>query len=74
VNLSIQSEDIVPLYFKKLMWTVITILAVLKASAAFVLLNLTQLISRLRTIIKLMLAKLAISLKKNLQRARELDL
>jgi non-ribosomal peptide synthetase component F len=39
IELGVMAEQIMPLHFEKLMWTVVAMLAVLKAGGAFVLLD-----------------------------------
>ena len=61
VGLGTRVEDIVPLAFEKSPWTVVGILGVLKAGAAFVLLDVTQPLARLRFISSKVGAKLIVS-------------
>ncbi|KAK2616556.1 hypothetical protein QQS21_000599 [Conoideocrella luteorostrata] len=50
VSLSIGRGSIVPLYFEKSVWTVVSMLATLRAGAAFILLDPTQPVEKLRAI------------------------
>lgn len=56
---------IIPLFFEKSAWTVIAILGVLKAGAAFVLLDVTMPEERLKTIVKAVDARLILSSPSN---------
>lgn len=51
MDLQVKPGDIVPLCFQKSMWTVLSVLAVLKAGATFLLLDTTQPENRLESII-----------------------
>ncbi|KAI8292811.1 Nonribosomal peptide synthase atnA [Colletotrichum sp. SAR 10_98] len=59
-NVGVAAGDFVPLCFEKSVWTVVAMLAAMKADAAFVPLDPAQPISRLRTIISQIKAKVAI--------------
>jgi amino acid adenylation domain-containing protein len=54
-------EVIVPLFFEKSLWTVVSLLAVLKAGGAFVLLDPSQPAGRLESIVRQTKAKFALS-------------
>jgi amino acid adenylation domain-containing protein len=54
-------EVIVPLFFEKSAWTVVSLLAVLKAGGAFLLLDISQPISRLQSIVRQTGATFALS-------------
>jgi non-ribosomal peptide synthetase component F len=54
-------EVIVPLCFEKSLWAIVSLLAVLKAGGAFVLLDISQPVSRLESIIQQTEAKFAMS-------------
>ena len=62
---SVEPDTIVPLCFEKSMWTAVTILAVLKASCAFVLLDASQPEARLRSIFQQTHATVICSSAKN---------
>ncbi|KAI8186675.1 Nonribosomal peptide synthase atnA [Colletotrichum sp. SAR 10_65] len=59
-SVGVATTDFVPLCFEKSVWTVVAMLAVLKAGAAFVPLDPDQPISRLRAIMSEIKAKVAI--------------
>lgn len=61
VTQGVGPEVLVPLYFEKSKWTVVALLAVLKAGGAFVLLDPAQPAARLRSIIRQTNARLALS-------------
>ncbi|KAL9106442.1 MAG: hypothetical protein Q9227_008530 [Pyrenula ochraceoflavens] len=50
-SIGVGPEEIVPLYFEKSRWTIVSLLAVLKAGGAFLMLDPSQPASRLKTII-----------------------
>lgn len=52
VSLGVRPGDVVPLCFEKSMWTPVAMLAVIKASGAFVAIDTTQATSRLQTIVE----------------------
>lgn len=52
VDLGIRPEEVVPLCFEKSVWTVVAMLGVLKAGAAFVLLDATLPVQRLQCIVQ----------------------
>ncbi|GLA63112.1 nonribosomal peptide synthase [Aspergillus tubingensis] len=64
---------VVPLYFEKSKWAIVSILAVLKTGAGFVLLDPSLPESRLRSIIETVEAKILLSSEANMDLSRQLS-
>ncbi|PYH68480.1 non-ribosomal peptide synthetase, partial [Aspergillus vadensis CBS 113365] len=67
------SNNVIPLYFEKSKWAIVSILAVLKTGAGFVLLDPSQPESRLRSIIETVGAKILLSSEANMDLSRQLS-
>ncbi|KAF2146957.1 uncharacterized protein K452DRAFT_73175 [Aplosporella prunicola CBS 121167] len=72
VALGVEPEMVVPLCFEKSIWTVVAIVAVLRAGAAFVLLDPAHPTDRLKTIIYKTKAKIAITSPSSFERLSQL--
>lgn len=72
-SLALGPEDLVPLYFEKSLWAPVSVVAVLKAGAAGVLMDSTQPIERARSIIGQVGAKLALVSRANSERILQLE-
>ena len=63
----IQAEVIVPLFFEKSLWAVVSMLGVMKAGGAFLMLDIAQPIGRIKAIIDQIGAKFALTSPKGLE-------
>lgn len=70
-SLSIQPEEVVPIYFEKSLWVPVSALAVMKAGGAGVLIDTTQPIERARTIISQVSARIVLVSAANAERASQ---
>ncbi|KAI9647878.1 hypothetical protein NHQ30_004266 [Ciborinia camelliae] len=73
VLLGVKPEDIVPMYFEKSLWVPVSVVAVMKAGGAGVLIDSTQPVERARTIFSQVDAKLVLISRENSVRASQFE-
>lgn len=71
IQLGVQPEVIVPLYFEKSMWVPVSVVAVMKAGGAGVMIDCTEPIERAYGVVSQVAAKLALTSSNNFERATQ---
>jgi amino acid adenylation domain-containing protein len=73
IHLGVGPEVIVPLYFEKSIWMPVSVVAVMKAGGAGVMIDCTQPIERVRSIISQVNAKLVLVSESNIKRTSQFE-